>query len=85
MRTTLLIILSTLLFAGCGGGGNDGGHSKGGTKEATMETGKSYTIYKGDRIIKSSSEKTVIHVTHIDGHEESTVTLVSGSATIHYQ
>jgi len=84
MKKTLPIILGTLLFAGCGGG-SGGSHNGGVTKETTMESGKTYTLHKGDRIVKSSSEKTVIHVTHTDGHEESTVTLVSGSATIHYQ
>ncbi len=81
MKQTLCMILGTLLLAGCGGGGssqNSGGY----TQTTSMKEGETYTVHKGDQIVKSSSEKTVIHVTHIDGHEESAVTLVSGSATI---
>ena len=46
-----------------------------------MILSESYTIYSGDQIVKSS-DPTSLRISHIDFQDQSTVTLLEGSATI---
>jgi hypothetical protein len=46
-----------------------------------MVISKPYTVYPGDAVVKTS-DPTLIGVAHTDFHEESTVVLIEGSATI---
>ena len=69
-----LLLLTTLLFlSGCGGAG--------GQKDRVMEIGESYSVSKGDVIVKAS-DVALIKVIHVAGEETSTVSLQEGNATI---
>ena len=46
-----------------------------------MILSESYTIYSGDQIVKAS-DPTSLRISHIDFQDQSTVTLLEGSATI---
>ena len=97
MRYLALSLGGIYMLSGCGGGGGNASGSSSTTQdnmqapytnyynngpaEITMKHNKSYTVYPGDRIEKSSEEAKVT-IVHIDGHKESTVTLVSGDAIL---
>jgi uncharacterized lipoprotein YehR (DUF1307 family) len=77
----LFFILPVLFLYGCGGGGSSSDGSAGLPSEVTMEPGTTYTLYKGDQILKTS-EQASVRITHIDGSTQSTATLLDGSALI---
>lgn len=72
MLNKLLLLTSLLLLSGCGAGGS---------KDRIMEIGQSYSVSKGDVIVKASDEA-LIKVIHVAGQETSTVSLQEGNATI---
>ena len=73
MLNKLLLLTTLLLLSGCGGAG--------GQKDRVMERGESYSVSKGDVIVKASDEA-LIKVIHVAGQETSTVFLQEGNATI---
>ena len=84
MYKTIITTITVLMVSGCGGGsgsaggsGGSGGYS-GNTK---MSPSTTYTVYPGNKIVKDS-ETAKVQVHHINGHPESTVTLIEGEATI---
>ena len=83
MKNLIMFLGIALLFAGCGSSGSssEGGESTPPPSNTNMQVGQSYTVYKGNSIIKDS-EDTLITIIHVDGQNESTVTLDHGSATI---
>ena len=83
MKKLIIFFGIALLVVGCGSSGSTsgGGGSTPPPSNTNMQVGQSYTVYKGNSIIKDS-EDTLITVVHVDGQNESTVTLDQGSATI---
>ncbi len=85
------MITIILLFGlnGCGGGGGSSSGNGGtgldvtsnGPAEIEMQEGKTYTVYPGDKIVKTTDNAEVT-IVHIDGHPESSVTLIAGDAKI---
>lgn len=74
MLQKILTITTTIIFlSGCGGSG--------GSKDRVMEVGESYSVSKGDIIVKASNEA-LVKIIHTDGKETSTVSLLEGNATI---
>lgn len=73
MLNKLLLLTTLLLLSGCGGAG--------GQKDRVMELGETYSVSKGDVIVKASDE-VLIKVIHIAGKDTSTVSLQEGNATI---
>jgi uncharacterized lipoprotein YehR (DUF1307 family) len=77
-----ILTIFTFLLLGCGESGdgeNTTGESR--TKDVTMEINKTYTVYPGNKLIKSSA-LTKISIKHKDGKLGSIVRLLSGSANI---
>jgi uncharacterized lipoprotein YehR (DUF1307 family) len=89
MKHILIVSISLLiLLNGCGGGSASDGESSGYTPRPTtnpteieMRTNKTYTVYPGDKVVKTSDDAEV-RITHIDGQTTSTITLVAGDAKI---
>ena len=73
LQKTLYISIFTLLLIGCGK--NDS------NKDRIMEIGESYTVSKGDVVIKNS-EDTLVKIIHTDGKKSSSIFLLEGNATI---
>ena len=72
MLNKLLLLTTILLLSGCGAGGQ---------KDRIMELGETYSVSKGDVIVKASDEA-LIKVIHGSGQDTSTVSLQEGNATI---
>ena len=87
MKRTILGVFLTFALVGCGGGG--GGSSDApldqddapSTGEIEMVKDHVYIVYPGDQILKTSSPSQV-WIQHVDGHSESKVKLIEGSAKI---
>lgn len=78
----ILLIVSSFLLEGCGGGGDGSSPSRPvGPSEEEMQLDKTYTLFPGDKIIKLT-ENAEVSITHVAGHEESDVRLVAGEAKI---
>lgn len=82
----ILILISVLLFVGCGGGGNSSSSSSvptdtipPGTEK--MDAGVVYQVSTGDQVVKTSVDAQ-IRVKHVDGETNSTIELVAGEANI---
>lgn len=74
MKQLFIFIPMSIILIGCGGGGES-------SRDRIMEIGESYSVSSGNKVVKTS-EDTLIKITHIDGKEESTVSLLEGNATI---
>lgn len=92
MKQTFILIGTVLIMlGGCGGGGGSGssGSSGGGyvptdpsgPKEIAMQPNRPYTVYPGDKIIKTT-DNAEVHIAHTDGQPTSTVTLIAGDAKL---
>jgi hypothetical protein len=84
MKQIFIFMVIALFLVGCGGGSSSGSSSGGGTPPSSnvdMTILEPYTVYPGDQIRKTS-DSALVRVSHIDFHEESTVVLTEGSATI---
>lgn len=79
----MIYLLPSLLLIGCGGGSNSssGGGSTPPASNVDMVISQSYSVYPGNTIIKDS-DAAQVSIVHVDGKSESSVTLLSGSATI---
>jgi hypothetical protein len=94
MKHFSFLLLGTFLLTGCGGGSSSS--SDGGSTSPTptppsqpsgqveMVLSQPYTVHPGDFISKTS-DNALVAVSHTEGHEESVVTLMEGSATITYK
>jgi len=83
MKQILILITTALFVVGCGGGSSSsaGGSTPPPSSDVDMVISEPYTVYPGDAVIKTS-DPTLIGIAHTDFHEESTVVLIEGSATI---
>lgn len=84
MKQILILITTAIVLVGCGGGGSGstgGGSTPPPSSDVDMVISKVYTVYPGDKVIKTS-DPTSIRIAHTDFHDESTVVLIEGSATI---
>ena len=83
MKNLIIFFGIAILFSGCGSSGSSsgGGGSTPPPSNTYMRIGQSYAVYQGDSIIKDA-EDTLITIVHVDGQNESTVTLDQGKATI---
>jgi len=80
----ILILISALLFVGCGGGGNSSSSAPTDTippGTEKMDAGVAYQVSAGDQVVKTSVDAQ-IKVKHVDGETNSTVELVTGEANI---
>jgi hypothetical protein len=73
IKKILLTSIMTLFLVSCGSGGS--------TQDRVMEVGESYSVSKGDVIVKAS-DSALVKIIHTDGKETSTVFLLEGNATI---
>ncbi len=86
MKQIFILLTTAILLVGCGGGSSSSGGG-GGTpapppsSDIDMVMSEPYTVYPGDAVVKTS-DPTLIRIAHTDFHEESTVVLIEGSATI---
>ena len=76
----------SIFLIGCGGGSSSGGGGEAPTsedkdKDAVMVALERYTVYPGNKVIKST-DNAVLKVTHFSGTDTSTVVLLEGNATI---
>ncbi len=89
IRYLVITTTALLLLQGCGGGGGgtsaDGSGSSSlgslGPSQIDMQPNQSYTVYPGDKVVKTT-DNAEITISHTDGHNESTVTLIAGEAQI---
>ena len=86
MKQIFVFITTVMVLSGCGSYSSSSGSSGGGggnppSSDIEMVISESYTVYPGDAEVKTS-DPTLIGITHTDFHEESTVVLIEGSATI---
>ena len=76
-----LLILSTLLFIGCGDA-QEGDKSPANTSSTiNMVLNKSYNVHTGDHVQKKSSDTQVEIIKNVED-KETTVTLLQGSAQL---
>lgn len=73
MKNILLYTLISMTLIGCG--------AEGANKDRVMEKGETYSVSKGDVIVKASKEA-LIKIIHQDGKSTSTIMLMEGNATI---
>jgi len=80
--------MTALIFlVGCGGSSSSGSSGGGGggvtppQQDVSMVLSTPYTVYPGNKIVKNS-EDALLSIGHVDYTNESTVTLLAGSATI---
>ena len=84
MKKIMIYLLPSLLLIGCGGGSSSssgGGSTPPPSSNVDMVISQSYSVYPGNIILKDS-DAAQVSIVHIEGHSESTVKLLSGSATI---
>ncbi len=82
MKTIITLVLIALSLTACGSSGSSNENSgPPPSSNVDMEVSQSYSVFPGDSIIKDT-EDSQLEITHIDGEKKSTVTLLSGSATI---
>jgi len=98
MKPYIFPLLMVYFMTGCGGGtsdtitntnydSSDGNISHPSQSNITnpseidMKLNHPYTVYPGDKIEKTSDDAEVT-IAHIDGHKESKVTLIAGSAIL---
>ncbi len=96
MKSFIVPLFMVYLLTGCGGGSSDtianydssdsnasrpSPSNNTNISDNDMKPNHPYTVYPGDKIEKTSDDAEVT-ITHIDGHKESTVTLIAGSATL---
>lgn len=85
MKHIALSLLGIYLLTGCGSGtsdtvsNDDNGNSN--NSQIDMKLNRTYTVYPGDKVEKTSAESNIT-ISHINGHEESTIKLISGSAIL---
>jgi len=80
----LFIVGGSLLLNACGGGStanNSNQTSDTNRNSVKMKPGKTYTLTPGNRIIKDS-QNALIQIRHTEDHNDSTVVLLEGNATI---
>jgi len=85
MKQILIFITTALFLTGCGSNGSIS-HSSGDATPPTspdvdMVISQPYTVYPGDKVIKGSDTAS-LKISHTDFHDESTVVLIEGNATI---
>ncbi len=73
MKHILLFSIISLALVGCGG---DEGNS-----DRVMEKGESYSVSKGDVVVKKSNEA-LVKIIHKDGSKTSSISLLEGNVTI---
>lgn len=73
MKHLLLFSMVSMILIGCGASEEN--------RDRTMTIGESYSVSKGDKIVKTS-EETLLKIKHTSGKETSTVSLLEGNATI---
>ena len=77
----ILSLLTILLFASCG---NNTQEESGATESTVnMETGKVYSVKKGDKLIKTTDDA-VVRITKKAQDDATEVVLISGEAKIIY-
>jgi len=81
MQKIFILLISTILFTGCGGSDGGSGTGESADKDVNMVVNTAYTVYPGNKLIKGSNLAQV-SISHIDGQTTSTVTLLDGNATI---
>jgi hypothetical protein len=90
MKHTFILIGTVLIMlSGCGGGGGSSVNGDSayvptdpsGPKEIAMQPHKPYTVYPGDKIVKTT-DNAEVHIAHTDGQPTSTVTLIAGDAKL---
>jgi hypothetical protein len=83
MKQIFVSIMTVMVLSGCGSSSSSGGGGSNPPPSSDIEMviSKPYTVYPGDAVVKTS-DPTLIEVAHTDFHEESTVVLIEGSATI---
>jgi len=96
MKFFIIPLFMVYLLSGCGGGASDNianyNNSDSNTtlpsqndhtdsSQIDMKLNYAYTVYPGNRIEKTSDDAEVT-IVHIDGHKESIVTLIAGSAIL---
>jgi len=77
----IYIVLVLLALQGCGGSNESSAQKEISTVTIDMELNKSYTMYTGDKVIKTS-EDTQVSIVKNAQDETSTLTLLKGSANI---
>ena len=84
MKQILFLATNAMLLLGCGGGSSSSTGSstpEPPSSDIVMIISQSYTVFPGDKVIKTVPEA-LIHIKHIDEQLESTVVLLEGNATI---
>jgi len=85
MKQIFVFIMTVMVLSGCGSSSSSsrggGGSNPPPSSDIEMVISEPYTVYPGDAVVKTS-DPTLIGITHTDFHEESTVVLIEGSATI---
>ena len=82
-KTAALLLLPLFLLA-CGGGGggsSDGGSAGGSSDTVTMVIDTEYTVSAGDTVLPADTSAR-FDIEKISNEDTSTVTLLTGSATI---
>ena len=77
----IYITLVLLTLQGCGGSSDNSIPQETATVSIAMELNKSYTVYTGDKLSKTS-ENTQVSIVKNTQDETSTLTLLKGSANI---
>ncbi len=77
----ILSLLTVLLFASCGNNSQD--ESRATESTVNMETGKVYSVKKGDKLIKTTDDA-VVRITKKAQDDATEVVLISGEAKIIY-
>ena len=90
MKQIFIFMTTAMLLVGCGGGSSSNSGSS--TTPApepepeppsdiVMVTSQLYTVFPGDQVVKTVPEA-LVHISHSDEQNESTVVLLEGNATI---
>jgi len=88
MKQIFIFMTTAMLLVGCGGGSSSNSGSS--TTPApepeppsdiVMVTSQPYTVFPGDQVVKTVPEA-LVHISHSDEQNESTVVLLEGNATI---
>ena len=86
MKHIFIFMTMAMLIVGCGGGsssssGGGGTPTPPPSSDVDMVISEPYTVYPGD-LVSKTSDAAVLRIVHSDFHDESTVVLIEGSATI---